>query len=151
MVKGRTVGNLSTSTTPGVEELKRSVERLQALMDEIPTGIMNIDLKGKITYVNKRFEKSSGYSREEVVGKNGFRLGMFSNETVKLFRERIKNKLMEGSTGPIETQFKCKDGHWMWIAMEAQLIRERSIPVGFQIIFRNITERKQAEKALEES
>ena len=60
MVKGRTVGNLSTSMTPGIEELKRSVERLQALMDEIPAGIMNVDLKGKITYVNKTILQSTG-------------------------------------------------------------------------------------------
>jgi two-component system NtrC family sensor kinase len=148
MVKGRTAGNLSPSTTRGVKELKRSVERLQALIDEAPIGICNTDLKGKITYVNKRFEEVSGYSREEVVGKNGFKLGMFPNETVKLLGKRMKNRLMGRPPGLLEMRFKCKDGHWIWVAIEAQLMKEGGIPVGFQIISTDITERKQMEEAL---
>ena len=151
MVKGRTVSNLSISTIPEVEELKRSVERLQALIDEAPIGICSIDLKGKITYVNKRFEEVSGYSREEVVGKNGFKLGMFPNETVKLLGKRMKNRLMGRPPGLLEMRFKCKDGHWIWVAIEAQLMKEGGIPVGFQVISTDITERKQMEEVLRES
>jgi len=151
MVKGRTAGNLSPSITRGVEELKRSVERLQALIDKAPIGICNTNLKGKVTYVNKRFEKVSGYSREEVVGKNGLKLGMFPNETVKLLGKRMKDRLMGRPPGLLEMRFECKDGHRIWIAIEAQLIKEQGIPVGFQIISRDITERKQAEEALRES
>jgi len=151
MVKGRTVGNLFISTTPTVEELKRSVERLQVVIDEAPIGIVNIDLRGKITYVNKRFEEVSGYSREEMLGKNGLKLGMFSSETVKLLGKRMKDRLMGRPPLLLEMQFKCKDGHWIWVALEGKLRREQGIPVGFQIISTDITERKQAEEALQQS
>jgi len=151
MVKVRTVGNLSTSTTPEVEELKRSVERLQVVIDEAPIGICNTDLKGKITYVNKRFEEVSGYSREEVVGKNGLKLSMFPNETVKLLGKRMKDRLLGRPPRLLEMQFKCRDGHWIWVAIEGKLMREQGIPVGFQIISTDITERKQAEEALQQS
>ncbi len=128
---------------------KQSVKRLQALTDEAPIGICNTDLKGKITYVNKRFEEATGYSREEVVGKNGFKLGIFSDETVKLVAKRMKEKLMGKPPRLLEIQFKCKDGHWAWIEMEGKLAREGGIPVGFQITAGEITERKQAEEALQ--
>jgi len=82
MARGKRASNPSTLVELGVKELKQSVKRLQALMDEAPIGICNTDLKGKITYVNRRFEEVSGYSREEVVGKNGLKLGILSNETV---------------------------------------------------------------------
>ena len=115
---------------------------------EAPIGICYVDLKGKITYVNKRFEEVSGYSREEVVGKNGFKLGIFSDETVKLLAKRMKDRLTGRPLRLLEIQFKCKDGHWIWVLIEGKIIREGGIPVGFQIMSRDITERKQAEEAL---
>jgi len=134
--------------TQSREALKRSVDRLQALMDEAPIGICHTDLKGKVTYVNKRFEEGSGYSREEIVGKNGLKLGLFSNETLRFLGKRMKEKLIGKPPSILDAQFKRKDGQWIWVGMEARLIRERGIPVGFQILSRNITERKRAEEAL---
>jgi PAS domain S-box-containing protein len=141
----------STSMPPGAEELKQSLKRLEALIDEAPIGICHTDLTAKFTYVNKRFEKVSGFSREEVVGKSGFKLGMFSSQTLKLLRERIKDRLMGKPSHLLEIQFKCKDGYWIWVSMEGRLMREGGIPVGFQLISRDITEQKRAEEALRES
>jgi len=132
-----------------VKELKQSVKRLQTLMDEAPIVICNTDLKGKITYVNKRGEKATGYSREEVLGKNVLKLGIFSDETVKLLAKRMKDRLMGRPPRLQEMQLKCKDGHWIWIAMEGRLMRVEGIPVGFQIMAREIAERKRAEEALQ--
>ncbi len=151
MTRGKRASGSSKSVEPEVKELEQSVKRLQALMDEAPIGICNIDLKGKVTYVNKRFEEASGYSREEVVGKSGFKLGVFSGETVKLLAKRMKDRLMGRPPRLHELRFKCKDGHWIWVSMEGKFIRRRGIPVGFQLISRDITERKQAEEALRES
>jgi len=147
MAIGKGASGSSTLVEPGEKELKK----VQALMDEAPVGICSTDLKGKVTYANKRFEEVSGYSRGEVVGKNGFKLGIFPKETLKLLAERIKDKLMGKPPRVLETQFKCKDGHWIWVAIEGRLIQEQGKPVGFQIVSRDITERKQAEEALRES
>ena len=141
----------STPVEPGVKELKQSVKKLQTLIDEAPIGICHVDFKGKTTYVNKRLEEVSGYSRDELLGKNGLKLGMFPKETVKTIEKLIKNGLRGKPPRPLETQFKCKDGHWIWVALEAKLLKEGKIPVGFQIIARDITERKEAEEALQEN
>lgn len=50
-------------------------------MEEIPTGIMNLDIRGKITYVNRIILETTGYSREELVGKNLSRVGLIFPET----------------------------------------------------------------------
>ncbi|HEY55611.1 MAG TPA: PAS domain S-box protein [Dehalococcoidia bacterium] len=131
--------------------LVQPIEQFQALLEEAPIGVCNTDLKGKITYINKRFEEVSGYSRQEVVGKNGFKLGMFSVETLSLLAKRLSRRLRGSPSRLLEIQFKCKDGHWIWVAMEGKIMREKGIPVGFQIISRDVTERKQAEEALRES
>jgi two-component system cell cycle sensor histidine kinase PleC len=144
-------GSSSTPVEPGVKESKQSVERFLALMDEAPIGICTIDFKGKTTYVNKRLEEVSGYSRNELLGKNGLKLGMFPKETVKILEKRLKSKLLGRPFPALETRFRCKDGHLIWVALEGKLMKEGSIPVGFQIIARDITQRKEAEEALREN
>jgi len=130
------------------EELKRSVERLEALMEEIPTGVVNVDTKGKITYVNKDILQRTGYLQEELVGKNGFRLGLFPRETLKVLGKRMKEKLIGKPPSPLEIQFKRKDGTWMWVEMRGKALWEHGVPVGIQIVAQDITERKQAEEEL---
>jgi PAS domain S-box-containing protein len=128
------------------EVLQKSEETFKTLMEEAPIGICNTDLKGNITYVNRRFEEATGYSREEIVGKNGFKFGIMSNETSKLLAERVKERLMGKPRRILEGQFKRKDGEWIWAEVEGRLIKKFGVPVGFQLTVRDITERKRAEK-----
>jgi len=130
------------------EALQESEENYRALMNEAPIGICNTDLKGTITYVNKRFEEVSGYSREEVVGKNGFKLGMFPDETLKFLGERMKARLRGEPARHLEIRFKCKDGRWIWVDILGRVIKRWGVPVGLQLTSRDITERKRAEEAL---
>ena len=128
------------------EMLRESEERFRTLMEEAPIGICNTDLKGKITYVNKRFEEATGYSREEIVGKDGFKFGIMSDETLTLLAKRIKERLMGKPSLLLEGQFKRKDGEWIWAEVEGRLIKKLGVPVGFQLIARDITDRKIAKQ-----
>jgi PAS domain-containing protein len=40
-----------------------------AAIDEMPDGVMLVDMGGKVIYVNKAFEKMMGYTAEELIGK----------------------------------------------------------------------------------
>jgi PAS domain S-box-containing protein len=53
-------------------ELKESEKKYKDLVEETPIGIANIGITGKIIYINKRLEKISGYSREEVDRNNRY-------------------------------------------------------------------------------
>ncbi|MBU1035812.1 PAS domain S-box protein, partial [bacterium] len=134
------------------KELKESEKKYKDLVEETPIGIANIGVTGKITYINKRLEKISGYSREEVVGKNVFKLGVFPDEMLKILRERLKARLREGSVRRRrEINFRCKNGKWMWIEITAKLIKKWGIPSNFRITVQDITERKKAEEELRDS
>jgi PAS domain S-box-containing protein len=128
------------------EVLQKSEESFGALLEEAPIGICNVDLKGKITYVNRRFEEAMGYSREEIVGKNGFKFGIMSGETSKLLMKRMKDRLMGKPRRISEGRFKRKDGEWLWAEVEGRLIKKFGVPLGFQLTVRDITERKRVEK-----
>jgi len=128
------------------EALRDSEENFKTLVEEAPISIFNTDLKGKITYVNKKFEETTGYSLEEIVGKDGFKIGIMSDETLKLIAKRMKDRLMGKPSILLEGQFKRKDGKWIWAEVEGRLIKKFGIPTGFQLIARDITERKTAEQ-----
>jgi len=130
------------------ERLRESEERYRTLTEEAPIGICNVDLEGTVTFVNKRFEEVSGYSRNEVVGKNGFTLGMFDDETTRIFAERMIARLKGAPSRPLDTRFKCKDGKWIWVEIEGRIIKREGAPVGFQLISRDITERVRMEEKL---
>ena len=133
-------------------ELKESEKKYKDLAEETPIGIANIGITGKITYINKRLEKISGYSREEIVGKDVFKLGLFSNEIIKLLKERLRVRFRGGSTQQRrEIPFKCKDGKWIWIEITAMLIKKWGIPSSLRITVQDITERKKAEEELKDS
>jgi PAS domain S-box-containing protein len=126
------------------EALKKPEEVFKAFMEEAPIGVCDTDLKGKITYVNKRFEEAMGYSRKEIVGKNVFKFGIMSDETLKLFLSRLKKRLMGEPNRVSEGRFKRKDGEWMWAEVEGRLIKKFGVSVGFRLFARDITERKRA-------
>ena len=131
------------------KELKESEKKYKDLVEETPLGIANIGVTGKIIYINKRLEKISGYSREEVVGKDVFKLGFFSNEMLKLLKERLKVRFRGGSVHQRrEIRFKCKDGKWIWIEITAMLIKKWGIPYNLRITVQDITERKKVEEEL---
>jgi PAS domain S-box-containing protein/putative nucleotidyltransferase with HDIG domain len=133
------------------EALRESENKYRTLMEEAPIGICQVDIKGKITYVNKTILQGTGYSSEELVGKNAFRLGLIPPETLKLLGRRMKEKLMGKPPSPLEIQFKRKDGKWIWLEIRGKLLSKHGVPVGVQIIGEDITERKRAEEALRTS
>jgi len=149
------IANLEEITIEGRQakkELKESEKKYKDLVEETPIGIANIDIIGILTYVNKRLEKITGYSREEVVGKNVFKLGVFSNEMLKILKGRLKARLT-GGTARLrrEILLKCKNGKWIWIEITAKLIKKWGIPSSLRITVQDITKRKRTENILQES
>ena len=134
------------------EEARREAEEEKSsFLEEAPVCIIHADIEGKITYVNRRFELESGYSREEIVGKSGLQLGWFTADTTKHLANRMIARLKGRPAEHWESQFKCKDGRWIWIELEGKIIKRLEVPVGFQIIAMNITDRKEAEERMRQS
>ncbi|MBA7499865.1 putative diguanylate cyclase DgcE [subsurface metagenome] len=149
------ITNLEEITIEGKrvkKELKKSEKKYRDLVEETPIGIANIDNIGILTYINKRLEKITGYSREEVVGKNVFKLGVFSNEMLKILKGRLKARLTGGTAHPRrEILLKCKNGKWIWIEITGKLIKKWGIPSSLRITVQDITKRKRTENILQES
>ena len=126
-----------------------SEARYRDLFENANDSIVMLDLDGNVISLNKAAEKFSGYALEEAVKMNV--LQILPPELQDTFPQNLK-RLLAGETGPIgEVEFITKDGRRVPMEASAQLIYQKGVPAGMQIIARDVTERKRAEEALRHS
>jgi PAS domain S-box-containing protein len=132
------------------EKLKASEEKYRSLAENTADILLRMDLRANITYMSKSAEKETGYSREEIEGKNIREV--LTPESYKRSMERLK-KWMGGtkSLSPYEVEVKAKDGRIIPLELNTSPIIEDGKLKAIQIVARNITERKRADEALRES
>jgi PAS domain S-box-containing protein len=131
------------------EALLASEKKYRTLIEEAPIGLCNLDIHGTIGYVNHRFEEYSGYRREEVIGRNGLTLPMFSPEMQQFVAFQIRERLSGSPSSPTEVQFTMKDGTLKWIEVEARCTEEDGVMTGFQVAASDVTARKLAQGELQ--
>jgi PAS domain S-box-containing protein len=133
------------------EQLRESEERYRNIVELAPDGIATLDLKGVVTSCNTAFLTLTGYTADEIVGKHISRLPTVRARDIpsylKMFGSFIRGKL----SLPIEFKWIHKNGDIRWGEVHATRIKKGRKTVGVQIITRDVTERKQAEKQLRES
>jgi PAS domain S-box-containing protein len=125
--------------------------RLQsAALESAANGIVITDANGKIIWVNLAFTQSSGYSSEEVVGKNPRLLK--SGKQDKVFYDEMWSTILSGNVWRDTIINRRKDGTLYHEDLTITPIRNSSgIITRFVGIQHDITERKLAEEAQQAS
>lgn len=105
------------------------------------------DVKGTITFVNKKFSEISGYSRDELLGKNHRILNSGYHDT-NFFKDMYQT-ISKGNVWHGEICNKNKDGGLYWVDTTIVPFRnEQGKPKSYIAIRADITQRKAAEKEL---
>jgi PAS domain S-box-containing protein len=130
------------------EALRKSEEKYKTLIESSLTGIY-IDQDGKITFANNEFAEIYGYSRDELVGMESWRL---VHPEDRALTDEMRAKRLKGqeASSRYEARGLTKDNQTIWIARRNTQIEYRGRPA----ILGNIvdtTEAKRAEKALQEA
>ncbi|HSJ55567.1 MAG TPA: PAS domain S-box protein, partial [Anaerolineae bacterium] len=130
------------------QELKQSEARFRKMAQNIQDGLTIIE-RGKVAYVNERVCEIFGYARHELTGLAGFELALPEE------RERLQSIAEAGrSTGqmPHELEFwiRRKDGARRCIQNRYSASIEDGQIIGRYVVTTDITERKMAERELEE-
>jgi PAS domain S-box-containing protein len=142
----------------GEEALKESEEKYRFLTENIVDIIWIVDREFRTTYVSPTIEKLLGFTPEE--RKQQTLEEMLTPESVRRVRDRFLEELRLEETGTadpdrsvtMEVEYYRKDGSTVWAENNLKAIRdETGAMVGMHGVSRDITERKQAEKALRES
>lgn len=132
------------------QELAKSRNYFQSLIENAQDIITVLDQKGVIRYDTPSVRRILGYKKSELVGKNAFRLIHEDDiDTVqKAFNEITTNPEEVIST---EYRFRHKDGHWVYLESIAKYVPDGRDGSAIVINSRNITNRKQRMSKLRES
>jgi len=131
------------------EEVKHSEERLKILFDHAPEAYFLTDIKGTFVDSNLAVTALTGFTKEDLHGRNIFTMGLIGTmhitKTAVLFARNALGK----STGPDEMKIRRKDGSEVYAEVVTYPIRivDQSLVM---TIARDITLRREAEKALKE-
>jgi PAS domain S-box-containing protein len=130
------------------EALRLSEERFSRFFRLDPDAVLVTELKGgKILEVNASFEKVSGYSRDELIGRTVLDLNMYDLAD----RQRFLSMLREHDRfKDVEFILRNKTGKELLVLASAELIEISEEPHAITILH-DITERKRMEEALRES
>ncbi len=136
------------------EEMNRSESYYRLVVENINDIIWTFDLPTMTyTFISPSAKRIFGYSADETVGFTMDRI--FTPETrkrvMKFFGKYLEGPAVE-KTLVLDAEHLRKDGSPLWMEISASpLIDENGKITGFLGITRNINERKQAERALQES
>jgi len=125
--------------------LRNSKERYRLLLDVSPDPISVYDHQGKIIYLNPAFEQTFGWTLEELIGQG---IDFVPSHEAERTREAVQRTL-EGEKILLETQRLTKDGRLLDIQLKTSIFTDpEGHLAGDIVIYRDISERKQAEEEL---
>ncbi|MGA9047405.1 MAG: PAS domain S-box protein [Dehalococcoidia bacterium] len=132
------------------EELRETEAQFRTLMENAPDGVYMNDLEGNFLYGNRKCEEIIGYRREELIGKNFLELNILPEKSLARAAQLLQDNIDGKSTGPDELELIRKDGCIIPIEINTNVVQRKGQPVVLAFV-RDITERKRAETALQNS
>ncbi len=137
---------LSAALSESVE----SEKKFRALFETSPDPIFVISRDMKMTMANPAFFKSTGYSEKDVIGKGPRHLLL--PQSIPVAVKALARKIRAEKGRPIDLFIRAKDGSVKIIEANASLVKgDKGKVTGFMIVGRDITERKELARRLEDS
>lgn len=141
-----------TFTAMDITEHKRVQEQLRRLsqaVEQSPVSVMITDLKGNIEYVNPRFTQVTGYTAEEVIGRNPRMLK--SGETPTEEYRQMWKAITAGCDWRGHFHNRTKQGTLFWELASISPIRDaRGVITHLLAVKEDITAQKFTEERIRE-
>ncbi|HUH78272.1 MAG TPA: PAS domain S-box protein [Methanoregula sp.] len=131
------------------QEKKDQTEQLADILSATPLGIFQVR-GGKISWVNPRIAAMLGYEEAKLAGRELRELVATDEEYEQLLRE-LQFRRDAAGFGLAECELLKKDGTALSCRLQARLPDPRDISRGGTVVVTDISEKKQAERALKES
>lgn len=136
-----------TASNKGLSETRRTGPDLY---EDYPLGYQSLDDEGKIIEVNQAWLEMLGYSRQEVVGRW---LGEYLVPSTRdFFREHFERFQKAGEVHDVELEMVRRDGSHLFASVDGRVsVDNDGDRRHTHCILRDITNQKEAERALRES
>lgn len=129
------------------KKAEKEIRKLSLAVEQSPASIVITDINGNIEYVNSKFCELTGYSSEEVIGKNPriFKYG----DTPKIYYQNLWNTIKSGKEWRGDFLNRKKNGELFWeFASISPIKDDKDNIINFLAVKEDITERKNAEEEL---
>lgn len=123
------------------------LRKLSLAVEQSPVSVVITDLNASVEYVNKKFTDLTGYSSDELIGRNPRVLK--SGEHPRAFYVDLWDTLKSGKAWKGEFHNRKKDGDLFWeLASISPITNDKGEITHYLGIKEDITERKLSEKQL---
>ena len=131
------------------EALQDSEDMLRSIFRAAPTGIGVVSDR-VITQANERLCEILGYSKDELLGQSARMVYLCDEDFEYVGREKYA-QIRDKGTGTVETRWQRKDGKVIDVLLSSTPLDLNDLSIGVTFTALDITDRKKAVKALEES
>jgi len=128
-------------------ELKNSLKHFKNLFDCIVDPVVIVDSKGKILEMNNSMIHSTGYSRENFIGKNAFKTNILPLKSKVIMVKNLVKRMSGVDIDPYEIELITSSGNRIPFEINATKIDYRGIPADL-VVFRDITTRKKMQEKI---
>ena len=134
------------------EELRLSMTKYRDIFENVPIGLYQVSPEGRFIRANEHAARILGYGSPEEL------MDAVTDIATQIYvdpsrRNEVVRRLTEqGSIENFEVEFRHKDGTPVWVSINAKVVRDGQGNVLYhEGISQDITQRKKAENALQES
>ena len=128
-------------------EIEDKLRKFSRIVEYSPVSVLITDTSGIIEYVNPKFEETTGFKKEEIIGHKTNILNSGMNEMHKY--EKLWSTILKGETWFGELLNKRKDGSLLWENISiSPLFDEKNQISNFIAVKEDITSRKNYQEQL---
>jgi PAS domain S-box-containing protein len=129
------------------KQLLLNEEKYKSILENLELGLLEVDNEGIVIKAYPQFCVLTGYSEEEIVGKDANRF-LLTPYSFELMQEQLK-KRAQGKSSVYEVQIIKKNGDPIWVIISgAPYYNDQNELIGTVGIHLNITDRKRMESEL---
>jgi len=129
-----------------ITERKNNETRYEKLFETSPDGIIELDINENIITINDTIMQQTGLKEFKLLGKNIYNIPIFDNETKRELKKVIEKIKYTKNIRSLDFGLTRSDQSRIWIEANISAILFDKEVLGYQLIMRDISKRKETEE-----
>lgn len=131
-------------------ELREAKETFETMFNTMADPVMILDKKGKFLELTDKVKDYTGFEKEEILGQNFLKTKLLTPKSKAICIKNLVKRMAGVDVKPYEVEAMTKDEKKIPFEVNAQRIIYKGEPADL-VVFRDITNRKEAEIKLRQS
>jgi PAS domain S-box-containing protein len=130
------------------DQLMRAEYNFKSLVNVIADPVVIVDHKGRFLEINDKVVEVTGFSKEELLGKNFMTTAVVTAKSKAILIKNLTKRMMGIEVKPYDIEANTKSGETVFLELNANKIEYQGKGADL-VVFRDITERKMIEEKRE--